>query len=99
MNAQLQTETAPVITVNQILERYERDCLDDLAPRTQTDYRRHCATLRRLFGHLDATILEPRTFAEYLNAVKRGRFERVRRLAVLSAAFTIAVRVPRLLAA
>ena len=90
MNTQL-TETAPV-TVNTILNRYERDCLDDLAPRTQTDYRRHCATLRRLFGHLDATTLEPRTFAEYLNEVKRGRFERVRRLAVLSAAFTIAVR-------
>jgi len=90
MNAQL-TETAPV-TVKQILDRYERDCLDELAPRTQTDYRRHCEHLRRLFGHLDASQLEPRTFAEYLNGVKRGRFERKRRLAVLSAALTIAVR-------
>lgn len=90
MNAQL-TETAPV-TVNQILERYERDCLDDLAPRTQIDYRRHIGHLRQRFGPLDATTLEPRLFAEYLNAVKRGRINRCRELAVLSAAITIAVR-------
>ncbi len=90
MNTQAPVTTA--VTVGDILNRYERDCLDELAPRTRQDYQRHIATLRRLFGHLDATTLEPRTFAEYLNEVKRGRFERVRRLAVLSAAFTIAVR-------
>jgi len=91
MDANNNTATTAV-TVGDILNRYERDCLDELAPRTQTDYRRHCEHLRRLFGHLDATTLEPRIFAEYLNAVKRGRFERKRRLAVLSAALTIAVR-------
>lgn len=90
MNAQAPVTTA--VTVGAILDRYERDCLDELAPRTRVDYKRHIAHLQRLFGSLDATQLEPRTFAEYLNEVKRGRFERVRRLAVLSAAFTIAVR-------
>lgn len=80
------------VTVGAILDRYERECLDELAERTAKDYRRHCGHLRRRFGHLDATTLEPRTFAEYLGEVKRGKIQRVRRLAVLSAAFTIAVR-------
>lgn len=85
------TETAPV-TVNTILDRYERDCLDDLAPRTARDYRRHIGHLRRRFGHMEASQLEPRPFAEFLNEVKRGKIQRVRQLAVLSSAFTIAVR-------
>jgi len=91
MNAQLQPVTTSV-TVGEILDRYERDCLDELAPRTARDYRRHLGHLRRRFGRLDATALEPRTFAEFLNEVKRGRIQRVRQLAVLSAALTIAVR-------
>jgi len=91
MNAQLQPVTTAV-TVGEILDRYERDCLDELAPRTARDYRRHLGHLRRRFGRLDATSLEPRTFAEFLNEVKRGRIQRVRQLAVLSAALTIAVR-------
>jgi integrase len=85
------TETAPV-TVNTILDRYERDCLDELAPRTARDYRRHIGHLRRRFGSMEASQLEPRPFAEYLNEVKRGKIQRVRTLAVLSAALTIAVR-------
>jgi integrase len=91
MNTQQEPVTTAV-TVGAILDRYERDCLDDLAPRTQIDYRRHLGHLRRRFGHLEASTLEPRTFAEYLNAVKRGRINRARELAVLSAALTIAVR-------
>lgn len=91
MNAQLQTETAPVITVRDILQRYERECLHDLAPRTQRDYRRNIAHLITWFGSLVALELEPRTFADFLNC-RRGKTNRVRQLAVLSAALTIAVR-------
>lgn len=85
------SETIP-LTVNIILNRYERECLDELAPRTARDYRRHIGHLQRRFGQLDAMQLEPRTFAEFLNEVKRGKIQRVRQLAVLSAALTIAVR-------
>lgn len=91
MNAQLQPVTTAV-TVGEILDRYERDCMDELAPRTRRDYARHIGHLQRRFGPLDATTLEPRIFAEFLNEVKRGRIQRVRQLAVLSAALTIAVR-------
>lgn len=83
--------TVPAITVTMILDRYERECLQDLAPRTQGDYRRHLEHLRRRFGALDVTQLEPRTFADFLN-VRKGQTHRVRQLAVLSAALTIAVR-------
>jgi integrase len=85
------TTAATAITVDIILERYERECLDELAPRTSKDYRRHIGHLRRRFGRLDATLLEPRDFADFLN-IRRGKIQRVRQLAVLSAAFTIAVR-------
>lgn len=83
-------ETNTTVTVGQILDRYERDCVPSLAPRTQKDYARHVQHLKREFGHLDANALEPRMFGPFLN-VKRGVQQRVRQLAVLSAAFTQAV--------
>lgn len=78
-------------TVNQILDRYESDCLHELAPRTQKDYARHIKRLRELFGSRIAAELKPRDFGEFLSAVGKGRIHRVRCLAVLSAAFTQAV--------
>ena len=79
------------VTVNEILHRYERDCLDELAPRTQIDYRRHLVRLREVFGSAIAAELEPKDFGPFLN-VKKGKFQRVKQLAVLSSAFTYAVR-------
>ncbi len=89
----MDTETPPqteVITVNIILERYERDCLPELAPRTQKDYVRHLAKLRVVFGSAIACELRPKDFGPFLD-VKRGKIQRVKQLAVLSAAFTQAV--------
>jgi len=89
----MDTETTPqteVITVNQILERYERDCVPELAPRTQIDYRRHLAKLRSVYGTAIAGELRPKDFGPFLD-VKRGKWQRVKQLAVLSAAFTQAV--------
>jgi len=85
-----QTAPAVAITVNQILDRYERDCLDELAPRTQRDYRRHIGHLRARFGPCIAPELKPKDFGPFLD-IKRGKIQRVRQLAVLSAAFTQAV--------
>lgn len=83
-------ENNTTVTVSQILDRYERDCVPLLAPRTQRDYARHLVHLRRVFGHLDASTLRPKDFGEFLN-VRRGIHQRVRQLAVLSSAFTQAV--------
>lgn len=79
-------------TVNQILDRYEQDCLDELAPRTRKDYLRHIPVLRRWFGEKIADDLRPRDFGPFLD-VKRGYHQRKRQLAVLSSAFTNAVSV------
>ena len=64
--------------------------MDSLAPRTQKDYRRHILKLRQVFGERIADDLRPRDFGPFLD-VKRGKIQRVRQLAVLSAAFTEAV--------
>ena len=89
MSAVIQLDLAPV-TVREILDRYERDCLPELAPRTQQDYRRHLHALRNVFGSAVAAELKPKDFATFLN-VKKGKCQRVKQLAVLSAAFTQAV--------
>lgn len=84
------TETAPV-TVNMILDRFARDYLPyELAPRTQKDYARHLVKLREVFGSRIAEELRPRDFGPFLD-VRRGKFQRVRQLAVLSSAFSEAV--------
>lgn len=87
----MQTQIAP--TVAAILDRYERECVPTLAPRTQKDYARHLDHLRRLFGTRDATELKPKDFGPFLHneGKVRGRIQKVRQLAVLSAAFTQAV--------
>jgi integrase len=64
-----------------------------LAPRTARDYARHLTHLKARFGHRIASELKPRDFGEFIQekAGKRGEVQRVRQLAVLSAAFTQAV--------
>src|SRR6185312_4997526 len=83
------TETAPV-TVNQILDRYQRDCLHELAPRTAADYRRHIGHLRHWFGARIVSELKPKDFGPFLD-VRKGQTHRVRMLGVLAAAFSKAV--------
>jgi integrase len=90
------TPTTAGITVNTLLDRYFRDCVPELAPRTQKDYHRHLEMLRAHFGARVAADLKPRDFAPFLD-VKRGKMQRVKKLAVLSAALTHAVSVTYML--
>lgn len=90
MKIQSVLETHAPATVAQILDRYETDCLPSLAPRTARDYRRHIEHLKRAFGDRIVDELRPKDFGSFLN-VKKGKIQRVRQLAVLSAAFTQAV--------
>lgn len=82
--------TPTCVTVNAILTKYEQDCVPKLAPRTQKDYARHLVVLRREFGDRIAEELRPKDFGPFLQ-IQRGPIQRVRQLAVLSAAFTQAV--------
>lgn len=84
------TTPEPAVTVSRILERYERDCLPLLAPRTQFNYRYHLKKLHSTFGPAIAEELRPKDFGPFLD-IRVGKVNRVRALAVLSAAFTQAV--------
>jgi integrase len=77
-------------TISQILDRFLRDYVPNLAPRTQGDYARHVRDLRKWFGHFLASELKPRHFAEFMN-VTRGKKQRNKQLAVLSCAMGEAV--------
>lgn len=87
----VQTITTP--TVAEIIDGYQANCFHKLAPRTARDYIRHVGHLKARFGSLDATTLKPRDFGPFLQERigKKGQVQRVRQLAVLSAAFTYAV--------
>jgi integrase len=85
----VETKHAP--TVGDIIDRYEAECLHELGPRTQRDYQRHLNHLRREFGHRIASELVPKDFANFMN-VKKGKTQRNKQLACLSAAFSKAVR-------
>lgn len=78
-------------TVSDILDRYWLDCKSRLAPRTQKDYPRHLKIIRQHFGDRIAADLRPKDFREFMD-VEKGRIHRNRTLAVMSAAFTHAVR-------
>lgn len=77
-------------TLADIFDRYERDVLPTLAPRTQIDYRRHLITLRKFCGHMHPDELKPRDIGRFLD-VPTGKIQRNRQVAVLSAVYTKAV--------
>ena len=88
------TQTPPTvgITVSQILDRFAVEYIPfELAPRTARDYLRHVGHLKRIFGDRIAEELRPRDFGPFLNIQGKGKTNRVRQLAVLSAAFSEAV--------
>jgi integrase len=78
------------VTVSAILDRFERDYLPTLSPRTRKDYARHVQHLKREFGHMIADDLRPKDFGPFLD-VPKGKIQRNRQLAVLSCAFSEAV--------
>jgi integrase len=80
----------PRYTVSEILDRFQRDYVPSLSPRTQKDYARHCRDLKRHFGHFIADDLKPRDFREFMD-VRRGKIQRNKQLAVLSCAYSEAV--------
>ena len=86
-------ETTSAVTVSAILDRYQAQCLQLLSPRTARDYVRHVGHLKARFGDRIASELKPKDFGPFIQerAGRKGEVQRVRQLAVLSAAFTQAV--------
>lgn len=84
--------TVPAITVNQLLDKYEAEVVPfTLSSSTRRGYARIIPKLRALWGDRIASELRPKDFGPWIYEVQRGRVQRCRMLAVLSAAFTCAV--------
>lgn len=88
--AKTMTTTGPMHTMNDIFDRYTRDVLPTLQPRTQRDYLKHLIVLRATFGHMAPDDIEPRHVGRFLD-VEKGKVHRARMVATLSAVFTKAV--------
>jgi integrase len=88
--AKKHTPTGPMQTLNDCFDRYERDVIPTLQPRTQKDYRRHLLILRKEFGHRHPDDMEAKDIGLFL-AVSKGKIQRNRVVAVLSAVYTNAV--------
>jgi integrase len=85
--AKLETSTGPIYTMNDAFDRYEREVIPTLEPRTQGDYRRHLVKLRAVFGHMQPNDIQPKHVGQFLD-VDKGKIQRNRMVAVLSAVFT-----------
>jgi integrase len=81
----------PVKTMNDLFNRYEREVIPTLEPRTQKDYRQHLVVLRKTFGHMGPNDIIPKDIGRFLDGPARGGIQRNRQIATLSAVFTKAV--------
>ena len=82
--------TSTPVTVNTILDLFVEKSLHTRCASTQREHMRHIARLRAHFGERVASEIRPKDFGPFLD-VRKGQCNRVRTLAVLSAAFTDAV--------
>jgi integrase len=76
----------PVTTLADCFDRYSREVLPTKAPRTQIDYARHVATLRKTFGHMRPEELKKIDIGRFLDRPK-GKIQANRQVAVLSAIY------------
>jgi integrase len=81
------TPAGPVYLVRDMLNRYSAEVLPTLEPRTQKDYRRHLKVLDAVFGDLRPDDVLPRHIGQFLD-VSKGKIQRNRIVAVLSAVYT-----------
>lgn len=85
--SKLDTKRGPIKTLNDAFDRYEREVLPGLQPRTQKDYRKHLIVLRATFGHMVPDDVLPKHVGRFLD-VATGKIHRNRQVAVLSAVYT-----------
>jgi integrase len=78
------------MTMNELLARYEAECIPDLEPRSQRDYRGILVLLRHTFGRFEPKEVTPRMVANFLD-VKKGKIHRNRMVTILSTVFKKAI--------
>jgi len=74
------------MSMNTLFDLYEKECIPELEPRSQRDYKGILVILRQHFGHLDPQEVKPRHVAEFIN-VPKGRIHRNRMVTILSTVF------------
>jgi integrase len=79
-----------MLTMNSLFDRYEKECVPKLAPRTQKDYKAILRRLRDAFGECDPLAIKPRDIGRFLD-VEDGKVSANRHISVLSAVFSKAV--------
>lgn len=77
-------------TMSDLFDRYERECIPKLSPRTQKDYKRILFRLRMEFGHRNPLDIKPRDVGLFLDQTK-AKVSANRHISVLSAVFSKAV--------
>jgi integrase len=73
-------------TMNDLFSRYEAECLPELQPRSQRDYRGILVYLRAAFGRFQPKEVTPRMIVDFLS-VKKGKIHRNRMVTILSTVF------------
>lgn len=74
------------ITMNDLFNRYAKECIPKLAPRSQRDYSSIMVTLRQSFGHFAPADVKPRHIVAFLD-VDKGKVRRNRMVTILSTVF------------
>lgn len=72
--------------MSELFDKYEADCIPELEPRTQRDYRGILGKLRETFGHFTPQEVKPRMVMQFLD-VPKGRIHRNRMVTILSTVF------------
>jgi integrase len=76
--------------MNELFDRYVRECMPTLSPRCQRDYIAIVGKLRACFGHMTPQDVKPRHVRDFLD-VETGKIHRNRMVAVLSTIFYKAI--------
>jgi hypothetical protein len=78
------------MTMNDLFDRYDAECIPALLPRSQRDYKGILIYLRAAFGHMQPQDVKPAHIREFLD-VKKGRVHRNRMVAILSIVYSKAI--------
>lgn len=80
----------PEITMNDLFDKYTIECIPNLQPRSQRDYRSIIKILRGPFGPKLPREVKPRNVVDFIN-VPKGRIHRNRMVTILSTVFKKAI--------
>jgi integrase len=78
------------VKMNDLFDRYVKECIPELMPRSQRDYMGIMVYLREHFGDMDPKEVKPRHVVKFLD-VEKGKVHRNRMVTILSTVFYKAI--------